>query len=84
MVFHVNFFIVSIQDSYNVGYTYNNTAGNEVAVNVSCQNPSSSFCEIQMPGVPGQVYPIRVYSVLDGVLSAPMETKHSTSKEMFP
>ena len=73
-------FFCHLQDSYRIGYTYNSSAGNVVNVNITCQHLSSSFCEVGMPGIPGQVYLVRVYSVLGGVISTGTETKHSTSK----
>ena len=69
-----------LQDSYRIGYTYNNSAGNKVEVNITCQHLSSSYCEVDMPGIPGQLYQVRVFSVLGDVLSVGTETVHSTSE----
>ncbi|XP_052810165.1 tyrosine-protein phosphatase 10D-like [Mya arenaria] len=70
----------STQDDYIVSYTYNVTSiYNEMTVNVSCPTALDLYCEIAMPGVPGQVYEIRVYSKLGTAVSSPQSTLHSTA-----
>ncbi|XP_060557126.1 tyrosine-protein phosphatase 10D-like isoform X3 [Ruditapes philippinarum] len=71
----------SIQDSFMLSYTYNSTNGNnlnELTVNVTCNTSSEKYCELLMPGIPGQVYEIRVYSKLNEAVSDAAMTMHST------
>ncbi|KAJ8314614.1 hypothetical protein KUTeg_006764 [Tegillarca granosa] len=58
--------------------TYNNTLGIETEIDLSCRLILLS-CLTTVPGIPGQVYLIKVYGVLNGRRSIPGSVYHSTS-----
>ncbi|WAR07933.1 PTP10-like protein [Mya arenaria] len=62
----------------NISWTPDSNS-TEMTVNVSCPTALDLYCEIAMPGVPGQVYEIRVYSKLGTAVSSPQSTLHSTA-----
>ncbi|KAL4233316.1 hypothetical protein ACF0H5_007998 [Mactra antiquata] len=71
----------SIEDGYILSYTYNSTSGdtlNELTVNVTCSTSNDLYCVLTMPGVPGQIYEIKVHSKLGTAVSSPAMMMHST------
>jgi len=69
------------QDDYIVSYSYNLTdVNNEQTRNVTCPTTSALYCQLPTPGIPGQAYDVRVYSVLGTAVSDPTTKRHSTSR----